>query len=357
MVSRLWSPFVQDLVPYTPGEQPKHRTFVKLNTNENPYGPSPKALAAIADVTNDSLRLYPDPTAADLRAAIGARHGLRADQVFAGNGSDEVLAHAFNAFFRDKGAVLFADVTYSFYPTYCKLYGIAHRAIPLDQDFRLDPAEYAGPCGGIVIANPNAPTGIAPGLAGIEDVLRRNPDVVVIVDEAYVDFGAESAASLIGSYDNLLVVQTFSKSRSLAGLRVGFALGQSALIEGLTRVKDSFNSYPLGRPALAGALGAWTDEAWFDATRRKVMDTRARTTDALGAQGFRVLPSQANFVFASHSDIRGADLFAALREEGVLVRHFGAERIRDWLRISVGTDEECAVLLRATQAILQRRAA
>lgn len=347
-MSRLWSPFVQNLVPYTPGEQPKHRSFVKLNTNENPYGPSPKVIAAIAGTNDDSLRLYPDPTAGDLRQAIAATHGLSMAQVFAGNGSDEVLAHAFNAFFRDKGPVLFADVTYSFYPTYCNLYGLEYRTLPLDAEFRLDPAAYEGPCGGIVIANPNAPTGRAPGLAVIRDVLDRNPDVVVIVDEAYVDFGGDSAAPLIAEYDNLLVVQTFSKSRSLAGLRVGFALGHPDLIEGLTRVKDSFNSYPLGRPALAGALAAWQDRAHFDETRAKVMASRAHVTEGLSAQGFTVLPSQANFVFARHPDVAGADLMAGLRERGILVRHFGAERIRDWLRISIGTEADCAALLAAT---------
>lgn len=347
-MSRLWSPFVQNLVPYTPGEQPKHRSFVKLNTNENPYGPSPKVIAAIAGTNDDSLRLYPDPTAGDLRQAIAATHGLSMAQVFAGNGSDEVLAHAFNAFFRDKGPVLFADVTYSFYPTYCNLYGLEYRTLPLDAEFRLDPAAYEGPCGGIVIANPNAPTGRAPGLAAIRDVLDRNPDVVVIVDEAYVDFGGDSAAPLIAEYDNLLVVQTFSKSRSLAGLRVGFALGHPDLIEGLMRVKDSFNSYPLGRPALAGALAAWQDRAHFDETRAKVMASRAHVTEGLSAQGFTVLPSQANFVFARHPDVAGADLMAGLRERGILVRHFGAERIRDWLRISIGTEADCAALLAAT---------
>lgn len=350
-MSRLWSPFVQKLVPYVPGEQPRNRTFIKLNTNENPYGASPVALAAMAD-SMQNLRLYPDPAATELCGAIAQTYGLTADHVFAGNGSDEVLAHAFNAFFREKGDVLFADITYSFYPTYCGLYQIPFRTIPLNDDFLVDASAYHGPCGGIVIANPNAPTGISPGLDAIEDILRRNPDVVVIVDEAYVDFGGQSAASLIASYDNLLVVHTFSKSRSLAGLRVGFALGHPDLIDGLVRVKDSFNSYPLGRPALAGALGAWNDVDWFDDTRNRVMATRARMVDGLRERGFTILPSDANFIFAAHQEWPGAEMLDALREHDILVRHFKAERIRDWLRISVGTDTDCDALLGALDTIL-----
>lgn len=350
-MSRFWSPGVEALVPYTPGEQPKDRTFVKLNTNENPYGPSPRAVEAIGAATGDALRLYPDPTAAALRTAIGARFGLGADHVFAGNGSDEVLAHAFHAFFRGKGELLFPDVTYSFYPTYCTLYGIPFRQVPLDADFSLNIEALAGPCAGIVIANPNAPTGIALPVAAIKRVLQANPDVVVLVDEAYVDFGADSMAPLVARYDNLLVVQTFSKSRSLAGLRVGFALGQPALIEGLTRIKDSFNSYPLDRLALAGALAAWEDTTWFDETRHKVVADRARLTAGLQARGFAVLPSSANFVFASPSGLGAAQMLQALRERGILVRHFAKGRTRDWLRISIGTAADCDRLLSEIDAI------
>ncbi|WP_028029368.1 pyridoxal phosphate-dependent aminotransferase [Gemmobacter nectariphilus] len=351
-MSRFWSPLVRSLVPYVPGEQPKDRQFIKLNTNENPHGPSPRAIEAIRAATGDGLRLYPDPVAGDLRAAVAESFGLTPAHVFAGNGSDEVLAHAFNAFFGGGGEVLFADVTYSFYPTYCTLYGLPHRLIPLDADFGCDVGLYRGPCAGIVIANPNAPTGIPLGLAAIESVLRANPDVVVIVDEAYVDFGCESAAGLIAAHDNLLVVQTFSKSRSMAGLRVGLALGQPHLIEGLVRVKDSFNSYPLGRLALAGALAAWQDRDWFDRTRAQVMADREAMAEGLRAQGFTVLPSAANFVFAHHPGMAAEAILAGLRERGILVRHFRQERICDWLRISVGTSAECAALLAATGAIL-----
>lgn len=349
-MSRFWSPFVTTLAPYTPGEQPKDRRFIKLNTNENPYGPAPAALAAITRAAED-LRLYPDPSAEALRMAISGRLGLVPENVFAGNGSDEVLAHAFNAFFHGKGEVLFPDVTYSFYKVWCGLYGLPYREVPLDSAFQIDPAAYAK-AGGVVIANPNAPTGLPLPLSAVEAILRQNPDGVVILDEAYVDFGAESAAALVPHYDNLLVVQTFSKSRSLAGLRVGFALGQPHLIEALNRVKDSFNSYPLGRPQQAGALAAWEETDWFDRTRGQVMATRDAMAERLTAQGFRVLPSAANFVFASPPGRPAVQMLAGLRDRGVLVRYFAVERIADWLRISVGTEAEAQALTEATAALL-----
>lgn len=354
-MSRFWSPIVERLTPYTPGEQPRGQAFVKLNTNENPYGPSPRALDAIRAAASEDLRLYPDPSATDLRQAVAATLGLDPGQIFVGNGSDEVLAHAFNAFFRDKGPVLFPDVTYSFYRTYCALYALPFREIPLDAAFRCDPDGYGGPCAGVVIANPNAPTGVAMGLDGIERILRRNPDVVVVVDEAYVDFGADSAVALVPRHENLLVTQTFSKSRSLAGLRVGFAVGQPHLIEGLRRIKDSFNSYPLGRLALTGALEAWADRDWFDRTRGLVMADRDRAAAALRGQGFAALPSEANFLFVSHDEVPAETLFADLRAAGILVRHFGQDRIRNWLRISIGASADCDRLLEATGALVQGR--
>lgn len=353
-MSQFWSPIVAKLVPYTPGEQPKHQTFVKLNTNENPYGPSPRALDSIRAAADDGLRLYPDPVAGDLRAAIASTLGLGPENIFAGNGSDEVLAHAFNAFFDPKEPVLFADVTYSFYRTYCELYGLSRRLIPLDDAFEYDFGGYRGPAAGIVIANPNAPTGIAIPLAQIEELLTAHPDIVVIVDEAYVDFGAASAVALVPRHENLVVIQTFSKARSLAGLRVGFAVAQPHLIEGLQRIKDSFNSYPLGRLALAGALAAWNDRAWFDRTRRAVMTDRDRTTIELEQLGFRVLPSAANFLFASHERMPAETILRELRAEGILVRHFGQERIRNWLRISIGRPEECMKLINALGRIVGR---
>ncbi len=351
-MSRFWSPIVETLVPYTPGEQPGRAKFIKLNTNENPYGPSPHAVAAVQEAAAAGLQLYPDPVARELRRAIAARVNLSPEHVFAGNGSDEILAHAFNAFFRERPPVLFADVTYSFYRTYCKLYQVQHREVPLADDFRCDPANYRGESGGVVIANPNAPTGLALSLADIETVLLQNPDVVVLVDEAYVDFGAESAVALVPRYENLLVVQTFSKSRSLAGLRVGFAVAHPDLIEGLVRVKDSFNSYPLGRPALAGALAAWEDEAWFEETRTRIMADRERTARVLETMGFRVLPSTANFLFISHPEAAAEQVLANLRARGILVRHFRQERIRNWLRITIGTADECDALVTALRGIL-----
>ncbi|AMY69956.1 histidinol-phosphate transaminase [Frigidibacter mobilis] len=355
-MSRFWSPVVERLVPYTPGEQPKGGTFIKLNTNENPYGPSPRALEAIRASTDGRLRLYPDPAAADLAQAIGAGFGLGPENVFLGNGSDEVLAHAFHAFFAGRGPILFPDVTYSFYRSTCALYGIEYREIALDDSFRTDPADWRAPCGGMVIANPNAPTGIALPLAALRQILAQAPDTLVLVDEAYVDFGGASAAGLVAEFDNLLVVQTFSKSRSLAGLRVGFALGQPPLIEALRRIKDSFNSYPLGHLALAGALAAWEDRAWFEQTRAQVMAERGRMAAGLAGQGFQVLPSATNFLFASHAALRAETLLADLRAQGILVRHFTAPRIRNWLRISVGTAQDGDALLQATARIAAARA-
>lgn len=353
--SRFWSPHIQTLTPYTPGEQPHGQRFIKLNTNENPYGPSPRVLEAILAATNDDLRLYPDPASTGLARAIAETHGLTEDHVFLGNSSDEVLAHAFNGLFRGKGTVLFPDITYSFYMTYCALYEIRFRQIPLRPDFTLNPYDYDEPNGGIVIANPNAPTGIALGLSHIEDVLQRNPDVVVLVDEAYVDFGADSAASLIPRYDNLLVAQTFSKSRSLAGLRAGFAMGQPHLTEALRRIKDSFNSYPLDRLAQVGALAAWRDRDWFEQTRTKVIESRERLASELKQIGFTVLPSATNFLMVSHPEECAEDLVAGLREQGILVRHFRQPRIRDWLRISIGTPEECDRVLQGLTGLVRQK--
>jgi histidinol-phosphate aminotransferase len=355
IASRFWSPQIQALAPYTPGEQPHGQRFIKLNTNENPYGPSPSVLEAISAATDDDLRLYPDATSIELARTIAKTHGLTDDHVFLGNSSDEVLAHAFNGLFRGKGAVLFPDITYSFYVTYCALYEIRFRQIPLRSDFTLEPHDYDEPNGGIVIANPNAPTGIALRLSQIEEILQRNRDVVILVDEAYVDFGAVSAASLIPRYENLLVAQTFSKSRSLAGLRVGFAMGQPHLIEALRRIKDSFNSYPLDRLAQAGALAAWRDRDWFERSRKKVIESRERLASELTQIGFSVLPSATNFLMVSHPEACAEDLLAGLRGQGILVRHFRQPRIRDWLRISIGTPEECGRVLQGLTGLLRQR--
>jgi histidinol-phosphate aminotransferase len=343
-MSRFWSPVVHSLSPYTPGEQPKQDGIVKLNTNENPYPPSPRVLAAIAEAGN-RLRLYPDPRAVALRETIAAHYGVALEEVFVGNGSDEVLAHTFQALLKHEAPLLFPDITYSFYPVYCGLYGIRYEEVPLDAAMRVQIADYRRPCSAILLPNPNAPTGIALPRDAIEALAAEHPDQLVVVDEAYVDFGAESAVPLVARHDNLLIVQTLSKSRALAGLRVGFAVGQRPLIEALERVKDSFNSYPLGGLAIAGAVAAIKDDAWFQETRQRIMANRQSLVRALSELGFEVLPSAANFVFARHRNHRGADLAARLRQRGVLVRHFQKPRIEDFLRITVGTEEQCGRLI------------
>lgn len=349
-----WSPRVRDLVPYVPGEQPKISNLVKLNTNENPYPPSPRVLAAIAQAQHD-LRLYPDPESTALRQAIADHHGLTAGQVFPGNGSDEVLAHAFFAFFQQGPGrpLLMPDVTYSFYRVYCQLYGIEVNLLPLDAALQVDVADYAGQAaGGVVIANPNAPTGSALPLASVEKLLNSQPDCMVLVDEAYVDFGAESAMGLIDRYPNLLVVHTLSKSRSLAGLRVGFAAGQRHLVEALERVKDSFNSYPLDRLAVAGAVASYQDNQYFNETRLAVMQTRDELTLGLWRLGFEVVPSSANFVFVRHPAHDAGTLAAQLRQHGILVRHFKQPRVDQYLRITIGTASQCNSLVDALRLLL-----
>lgn len=356
-MSRFWSDHVAALVPYVPGEQPKVVNLLKLNTNENPYGPSPKAVAAMQACIGDGLRLYPDPESTALRAALAQGWGVTPEQVFVGNSSDEVLAHVFHAFFLRAGRpVLMPDITYSFYRTYCQLYGVPQHLVPLGADFRIEVDDYLADIGvepaAIIFANPNAPTGIALPLADIRRLAQGRPDTLIVVDEAYVEFGADSAAALLGELDNILVVHTFSKSRSLAGLRVGYALGRADVIEGLVRVKDSFNSYPLDRVAQTGAMAAFEDRAYFEQTRQAIMQARAGLTETLLGLGFEVLPSMANFVFARHPAHPGAALAAALRERSILVRRFSLPRIEDFLRITVGTPEECRRLTDALREIL-----
>ncbi|MHC5351266.1 histidinol-phosphate transaminase [Metapseudomonas furukawaii] len=346
-MSKFWSPFVKDLVPYVPGEQPKIANLVKLNTNENPYGPSPKAIAAMQAEVNDNLRLYPDPNSDRLKQAVAEFYGVRTDQVFVGNGSDEVLAHAFHGLFQHGRPLLFPDVTYSFYPVYCGLYGIPFEALPLDEQFQIRVEDYARPNGGIIFPNPNAPTGCLLALEAIERLLQANPDSVVLVDEAYIDFGGETAIALVDRYPNLLVTQTLSKSRSLAGLRVGLAVGHPDLIEALERIKNSFNSYPLDRTAIAGAAAAFEDRSHFEDTCRKVIESREALVAAMEARGFDVLPSAANFVFARHPQRDAAEIAAGLRERGVIVRHFKQQRIAQFLRITIGTPDQNQALLSA----------
>lgn len=351
-MSKFWSPFVHNLVPYVPGEQPKMTRLVKLNTNENPYGPSPKALAAMREQISDDLRLYPDPNCDLLKQAVADYYGVQTNQVFVGNGSDEVLAHAFQAFFQHGKPLLFPDISYSFYPVYCGLYGVEPKQIPLDEDFAINLDDYRQDNGGIIFPNPNAPTGRLLTLDAIEQLLQQNSESLVLVDEAYIDFGGQTAIALVEKYPNLLVVQTLSKSRSLAGMRVGLAVGQPELIEALERIKNSFNSYPLDRVALAGAAAAFADRDYFEQTCNKVIASREEMVRQLSALGFDVLPSAANFVFARHPQQDAGELAAKLREQGVIVRHFRQPRIEQFLRISVGTDEQNAELYTALNAYL-----
>ncbi len=348
----LWSPAVRGLHAYVPGEQPQGTGWIKLNTNECPYPPSPRVLEAVQGAADERLRLYPDPTALALRQTIAKRFALTPEQVFVGNGSDEVLAHAFCALLRHGRPVLFPDVSYSFYPVYCALYGIEPQPVPLDADFRVRVADYRRGNGGIVLPNPNAPTGIALPLSELTQLLEGNPGSVVVIDEAYVDFGAESAVTLVDRFPQLLVVRTLSKSAALAGLRVGFAMGHTSLIEALNVVKDSFNSYPLDRLALAGAQAAIEDDGHLQALAERIAASRQWLLQQLDGMGFDCLPSSANFLFVRHASARAADLFSALRERRILVRHFKQPRIDNHLRITIGTQAECEALVDALRHIL-----
>lgn len=350
-MSQYWSRLVHGLAPYVPGEQPKDQRYIKLNTNECPYPPSPKVLEAIHAAADDMLRLYPDPNADALKDAIAEHYGVTRANVFVGNGSDEVLAHAFHALLKHDAPLLFPDISYSFYPVYANLYQIEVKQVPLQADFSLDLANFSGKNGGVIFPNPNAPTSMAVGLDAIETLLQRNQDSVVVVDEAYIDFGGESAIPLTAQYPNLLVVQTFSKSRSLAGLRVGFAVGHSDLIDALERVKNSFNSYPLGRMAIVGAAAAMRDQAYFDNIRQKIMATRATAVQRLQELGFTVLPSAANFVFARPPEGNAEEIYLKLKQRGVLVRYFNKPRINEYLRITIGTDAEMSEFMRILSAL------
>lgn len=352
-MSQYWSDIVHRLTPYVPGEQPKLQNLVKLNTNENPYGPSPKVIAALQAEAADSLRLYPDPDSSRLKAAIAAYHGLQPNQVFVGNGSDEVLAHVFQALLKHELPLLFPDITYSFYPVYCGLYGIDFETVPLNAQFEIAVDDYLRPNGGIIFPNPNAPTGIPVALRGIERLLKANTNSVVVIDEAYVDFGTESAVALINKYPNLLVTHTYSKSRSLAGLRVGYAVGNPGLIEALIRIKDSFNSYPIDRFAEAGAVAALQDEDYFQQTRQQVIASREELVADMLALGFEVLPSGANFIFARHPEYSGEQLASGLRDQAVIVRHFKKPaRIAEFLRITIGNESQNQALMQALRSLM-----
>jgi histidinol-phosphate aminotransferase len=351
-VSRFWSPLVHDLEPYIPGEQPKIADLIKLNTNENPYGPSPKVLDALQQGINDDLRLYPDPDSSKLKKTIADYYNVETHQVFVGNGSDEVLAHIFNALFQHDAPLLFPDITYSFYPVYCQLYRIDYQTIPLTQQFEIDINDYQQKNGGIIFPNPNAPTSRLLVLDEIEKLLQSNTESVVVIDEAYIDFGGETAIPLVEKYPNLLLTQTLSKSRSLANLRIGFAVGHPDLIEALVRVKDSFNSYPMSNLAVNAGVEAFNDQDYFETINKKIIASRQQLAQQLVRLGFDVLPSFANFVFVTHPQHDAEKLSVALRQQGIIVRHFKHGRISQFLRITIGTLEQNQRLMQALKELV-----
>lgn len=354
-MNKYWSSLARSLDPYVPGEQPRDRRYIKLNTNENPYGPSPKVLKAVRQAVDESLRLYPDPTCDMLISAAAESYGVKKDQIFAGNGSDEVLAFSFMSFFDPGRTIVFPNITYSFYPVYASLFKLDYVTTPLDSEFSIPSEQLMKSSGGIILANPNAPTGRALPLSAIREVLDGNPDTVVIVDEAYIDYGGESAVGLIDEYENLLVIHTFSKSRALAGMRIGFAFGDSGLIKALESVKNSFNSYTLDRLAIVAGTAALKDEKYYTEVTRRVVASREKFTAELRRRGFTVTDSAANFVFASHSTVRADKIFARLRERGILVRYFKKPLIDNHLRISIGTDEEMDEVVRAIDSIVHEK--
>lgn len=363
-MSEFWSDIVHQLDPYVPGEQPKQDHLVKLNTNENPYPPSPQVFAAIKAAATDTLRLYPDPESDELRQVIAGYFDVAAANVFVGNGSDEVLAHTFNTFFKGKSPILFPDIGYSFYPVYCGLYEVEYRAVPLDEAFRIVPSDYDAINGGIIFANPNAPTGIGLAEQDLIAVLEANRNTLVVVDEAYIDFSVSqqaeapaariaSAIPLIKQYNNLLVIQTLSKSRSLAGLRLGYALGDSELINGLNRVKNSFNSYPIDRLAQQAAIASFQDEDYFSSICERLIAAREEVVGHLVGLGFECLPSSANFIFVRHQKIQARVLAAELRKKNIIVRYFDKPRISHFLRITIGSDKDNQALLAAVQSLVE----
>jgi histidinol-phosphate aminotransferase len=351
-LSRYFSSKYASLIPYTPGEQPKNQKFIKLNTNESPFPPSPKA-QAFAKAAAEDLQLYSDPECRDLVQTAAIRLGVDPEEILFTNGSDEILNFAFMAFCDDEHPAIFPDITYGFYRVFAELNGVAFTEIPLKEDFSVDIRDYLGQNKTIFLANPNAPSGIALPLADIEKIVKSNPDSVVVIDEAYVDFGGESAVSLIHRYDNLLVTQTFSKSRSMAGARLGFGIGCKDLIRDLNTIKYSTNPYNINRMTMAAGVGALEDEDYFRANVRTIMENRAWTTEALSKLDFTVLPSSTNFVFAKTDRISGGDLYQKLKDRGILVRHFTSPRLKEFNRITIGSMEQMTALVETVTAILE----
>lgn len=348
----LLNPIVKELTPYIPGEQPEGDGIIKLNTNENPYPPSPKAIDAMQRMVNADLRLYPDPKAKELKTALADFHDIKTDQIYVGNGSDEVLAMAFWAFFNRSVPLLIPDITYSFYPVYCRLFGQPWQEIPLTADLGLNPADYTSANGGILFPNPNAPTGLLLSLDQVQFVAERNPGSAVVVDEAYIDFGGESAIALLSRCKNLVVIRTFSKSRSLAGLRVGYAIAHPKLINALERVKNSFNSYPLDRLAISGAAASVNDRAYFEENRQKIIQTRERTANRLEKAGFHVIPSHGNFLLVAHILVSALKIKTELEKYNIWVRYLNEIRIENYVRVSIGTDREMDSCIEALEKIV-----
>lgn len=352
---KLWEDKIRRVVPYTPGEQPSDTKMIKLNTNENPYPPAPGVLKAKESMDIDRLRLYPDPAAGILVDALAGNYHVAPEQVFVGVGSDDVLSIAFLTFFNSDKPIVFPDITYSFYPVWANVYGIPYRTAPLDEQFRIQPQHYYGENGGVIFPNPNAPTACYEPLNVIEDIIQHNRDVIVIIDEAYIDFGGKSALELINTYDNLLVVQTFSKSRSMAGLRIGYAFGSPELIKAMNDVKYSINSYTMNMPAQIMGAAAVKDTEYFNVCVEKIIATRERTKERLSSMGFVFPDSKANFIFARHPQCPAQELFEALRKEHIFVRYFDKPRINDYLRITIGTDEQMDILMDFLSAYLNDR--
>lgn len=349
-----WMKNLRDIEPYVPGEQSREKNIVKINANENPYPPSPEAIKAINEFDCNRLRFYPDANALEFKKALAEFYGVSVENVFLGNGSDDVLALSFQAFFNSDKPIAYPDITYSFYPVWCRLFNIPYKNYPLDDNFRINPEDYKEQNGGVVIPNPNAPTSIGEGREFIERIMEYNKDSVVIIDEAYVDFGGYSSVELTKKYENLLITGTFSKSRSLAGMRIGYAIGSKTLISVLEAVKNSYNSYTLNSVSMAAGTAAIKDRAYFESTVSKVIATRQRVAEELRALGFTVLNSQTNFLFATHNAINIKDYFEWLKAQKVFIRYFNLPRINNYVRITIGTDDEMNVFLNKTKEYLNR---
>ena len=357
-MSKFWNDKIKEIEPYVPGEQPKDKKYIKLNTNENPYSPSEKVIEKIKSMNLEDLKLYPDPDVSELRKVIAEYFSKKIDeritkeQIFVGNGSDEVLALIFMTFFNKGDKVYYPDITYSFYPVYADLFDLKEVKIPLNENFEIEIEKYFGLDGHIIITNPNAPTSIALKLEEIEEIVKKNPNQLVVVDEAYVDFGAESSVKLVNKYENVLVVQTFSKSRSFAGMRLGYAIGSENIIEGLNRLKFSFNSYTIDRISIEAGIESFKDDDYFIKINAKIIETREKTVKKLKELGFKVLNSSANFIFISHNKVFARDLYKQLKDNGILVRYFAKDRIDNYLRVTIGTDEEMEIFIEKLEKLL-----